>query len=205
MGKIINKKWSSVISLSCATALLLSVSAPAASAAVKGGSVSTPSINTDLIESSVSTPSINTDLDLISETQETTPLSEKEMEKRINEAVAEILAEAPEQNASSSSISKKSGEYETLAGGTLAVKLAKYFGKSYVKTKIPKKIYKAFPESLTDNVSESQWLTIWNTYILMGPLDHVKSTVADALKPYVWDWVATSCGVIAQGVVWALI
>lgn len=39
----------------------------------------------------------------------------------------------------------------------------------------------------------------------MGPLDNVKTSVEDALKPYVWNWVATSAGYVAQGIVYAVI
>jgi len=121
------------------------------------------------------------------------------MDKIIKETADEILEEAPRVDAESN------GEIQSYAGGTLLLKLAKHFGNSYIKTKLPKKIYKAFPKALKDDVSQSTWIGVWNTYILMGPLDEVKNTVADALKPYVWDWVATSCGYIAQGIVYAII
>ncbi|SNZ15919.1 hypothetical protein SAMN05421503_2798 [Terribacillus aidingensis] len=134
------------------------------------------------------------------ENSDTKRLEYEELNKIINETANEIKSEAPKVN-----VANEQPTMHTMAAGSLAVKLAKLFGKSYVKSKLPKKIYKAFPKSLKDNVSEAKWVGIWNTYILMGPLDEVKNSVANALKPYVWDWVATTCGYIAQGIVYAVI
>lgn len=148
---------------------------------------------------SVSAPSVSAAVNQSIEKQSKEMLSKKEMDKIIEKTAREINKEAPRVNEGSH------GKYQTFAGGTLAVRLAKIFGGHYIKKKFPRKIYKAFPNALKKNVSEEKWVTIWNVYVLMGPLDEVKNTVADALKPYVWDWVATSCGYIAQGIVYAVI
>ncbi|WP_101842536.1 hypothetical protein [Halobacillus sp. Marseille-P3879] len=145
---------------------------------------------------SASAPSVSATVNQDAELQSEEKLSKEEMDKIIQETAHEINLEAPRVD---------NGEFTTMAGGTLLLKLTKHFGKSYVKSKLPKKIYKAFPKALKSDVSEAKWVGIWNTYILMGPLDEVKTNVANSLKPYVWDWVATSCGYIAQGIVYAII
>lgn len=176
MKQLLNSKLKGALALLSAVVLIFSLSAPSVSAGVKESAI-----------------------------KEKNVLSKEEMDQIINETVSEIKADARNILLSERVSSVKNGQVTINGGGTLAVKLAKLFGKSYVKSKLPKKIYKAFPKSLKKNVSESKWVGIWNTYILMGPLDEVKTSVADALKPYVWDWVATTCGYIAQGIVYAVI
>lgn len=127
-------------------------------------------------------------------------LNKKELDKIIKKTANEIKQDAPKVDTITSD-----PVIQPMAGGSLGLKLIKLFGKNYVKVKLPKKIYKAFPNALKNKVSEDTWIGVWNAYVLMGPLDEVKNTVANALKPYVWDWLATTCGYIAQGIVYALI
>ncbi|UQZ48032.1 hypothetical protein M1D69_00400 [Bacillus sp. PK3-037] len=84
-------------------------------------------------------------------------------------------------------------------------KLITVFGKSYVKKKLHDAIYKKFPSALKRKFSRAQWLSFWNGIVLMGPLDEVHDTVADYLDKYVWHAVASSCGYIAQVVVFAIL
>ncbi|PJM66315.1 hypothetical protein BLX91_05190 [Bacillus subtilis] len=100
-----------------------------------------------------------------------------------------------------------SGDIKVEKVGYISVgrKLIKIFGKSYVKKKLPNAIYKKFPSALKRKVSRAKWEGIWNTYILMGPLDEVHDRVTDYLDKYVWHSVASTCGYIAQGVVYAII
>ncbi|MCY7766424.1 hypothetical protein C7B63_11425 [Bacillus halotolerans] len=88
---------------------------------------------------------------------------------------------------------------------SLGRKLITVFGKSYVKKKLPDAIYKKFPSALKRKFSRAQWLSFWNGIVLMGPLDEVHDTVTDYLDKYVWHAVASSCGYIAQGVVYAIL
>ncbi|MHC5280728.1 hypothetical protein ACYRFT_10735 [Listeria kieliensis] len=89
---------------------------------------------------------------------------------------------------------------------SLLTKLAKKLGKGYIKTKLPKKIYSKMPAFVKSRISQSAFVGGWNTYILMGPADEVKSRVSSWLKKRgVWGWIANSAGYIAQGVVWALL
>ncbi|WP_242401374.1 hypothetical protein [Brevibacillus laterosporus] len=128
-----------------------------------------------------------------------TPMSQQEMDKIIQETAKEILETAPRV------VVKEPTQLEAQGFVSLGTKLMKYFGKSYVKKELPKKIYTKFPDIVKEKMSEDMWIGIWNTYILMGPLEEVKETVTKALEPYVWGWVAKSCGIIAQGIVYALI
>jgi hypothetical protein len=77
------------------------------------------------------------------ENSDTKRLKYEELNKIINETAKEIKSEAPIVN-----VVNEQPTMHTMAAGSLAVKLAKLFGKNYVKSKLPKKIYKAFPKSL---------------------------------------------------------
>ncbi|MCR8994969.1 hypothetical protein SMD22_10620 [Brevibacillus halotolerans] len=128
-----------------------------------------------------------------------TPMSQQEMDKIIQETAKDILETAPRV------VVKEPAQLEAQGFVSLGTKLMKYFGKGYVKKELPKKIYAKFPDIVKEKLTEEKWIFAWNTYILMGPLDEVKDTVTKALEPYVWGWVAKSCGIIAQGIVYALI
>ncbi|MGG1443528.1 hypothetical protein ABE354_16065 [Brevibacillus laterosporus] len=129
-----------------------------------------------------------------------TPMSQQEMDKIIQETAKEILETAPRVV-----IEKGPAQVEAQGFVSLGTKLMKYFGKGYVKRELPKKIYAKFPDIAKEKLTEEKWIFAWNTYILMGPLDEVKDTVTKALEPYVWGWVAKSCGIIAQGIVYAIL
>lgn len=176
MKRILNSSWRKVISVFCAVTLLITVTAPSISAASNTAN-----------KQQESTEKYN---EMI--------LNKEKLDKIIEQTAKEIKQEAPKVNTSEPKV-------QPMAGGSLGLKLIKLLGKNYVKVKLPKKIYKAFPDALKDKVSQDTWIGVWNAYVLMGPLDEVKNTVADALKPYVWDWVATTCGYIAQGIVYAVI
>ncbi|MGG1217176.1 hypothetical protein ABE236_06795 [Priestia endophytica] len=125
-------------------------------------------------------------------------ISEEEMDRIINEIVSEIRKENPE-------LSKETNNFTTMGVASVGTKLIKIFGKGYVKSKLPKKIYSKLPAQAKEKVTEGQFVGAWNTYVLMGPLDEVKDNVTEQLDPYMWHWLASSCGYIAQGVVYALI
>lgn len=127
-------------------------------------------------------------------------LTQEEMDEIIKDIVNEIEAENPDATKPSTS-----GEVSTLGVASVGTKLIKIFGKGYVKSKLPKKIYSKFPASAKAKMSEEKFIGIWNTYVLMGPLDEVKDVVTDKLDPYMWHWLASSCGYIVQGVVYAVI
>ncbi|ATO50698.1 hypothetical protein P4V86_05955 [Brevibacillus laterosporus] len=129
-----------------------------------------------------------------------TPMSQQEMDKIIQETANEILETAPRVV-----VEKEPAQLEAQGFVSLGTKLMKYFGKGYVKRDFPKKIYAKFPDAVKKEVTEDMWIGTWNTYILMGPLEEVKETVTKALEPYVWGWVAKSCGIIAQGIVYAIL
>ncbi|MED1787768.1 hypothetical protein [Brevibacillus laterosporus] len=128
-----------------------------------------------------------------------TPMSQQEMDKIIQETAKEILETAPRV------VVKEPAQLEAQGFVSLGTKLLKYFGKSYVKKELPKKMYTKFPDILKEKLSEEKWLTIWNGVILLGPLEEVRETVTKALEPYVWSWVAKTCGYIAEGIVYAII
>ncbi|QDX92786.1 hypothetical protein EEL30_10990 [Brevibacillus laterosporus] len=129
-----------------------------------------------------------------------TPMSQQEMDKIIKETAKEILETAPR-----AVVEKGPAQVEAQGFVSLGTKLLKYFGKGYVKRDLPKKIYAKFPDIVKEKMTEDMWIGTWNTYILMGPLEEVKENVTEALEPYVWGWVAKSCGIIAQGIVYAIL
>lgn len=95
---------------------------------------------------------------------------------------------------------------EKRGAASIATKIAKKFGKNYLKDKLPRMIYKKLPRAATTKLSESAFVGSWNTYVLMGPLDDVKDRVTDCLvQKGVWKWAANTAGYIAQGVIWAII
>ena len=100
-----------------------------------------------------------------------TPMSQKEMDKIIQETAKEILETAPRV------VVKEPAQLEAQGFVSLGTKLMKYFGKAYVKKELPKKIYTKFPDIVKEKMSEDMWIGIWNTYILMGSLEEVKETV----------------------------
>ncbi|MED1664289.1 hypothetical protein [Brevibacillus laterosporus] len=127
-------------------------------------------------------------------------MTKQEMDKIIQETTKEILETAPRVV-----VEKEPTQLEAQGFVSLGTKLMKYFGKSYVKKELPKKIYTKFPDILKEKLSEEKWLGIWNGMILLGPLEEIRETVTKALEPYVWGWVAKSCGYIVEGIVFALI
>ncbi|QOS97532.1 hypothetical protein JNUCC42_13105 [Brevibacterium sp. JNUCC-42] len=129
-----------------------------------------------------------------------TPMSQQEMDKIIQETAKEILETAPR-----AVVEKGPARVEAQGFVSLGTKLLKYFGKSYVKKELPKKMYTKFPDILKEKLTEEKWLTIWNGAILLGPLEEIRETVTKALEPYVWSWVAKSCGYIVEGIVYAII
>lgn len=125
-------------------------------------------------------------------------INQEEINRSIDEIVNEVLRTAPEVGTNNTNL-------ESRGVVSIGTKLIKKLGSSYVKSTLPKNIYKKFPAELKGKVSEAKWVGVWNTYILMGPLDEVHDVVTRNLDPYVWHWVASTCGYIAQGVVYALI
>lgn len=85
------------------------------------------------------------------------------------------------------------------------VKLIKKLGKGYVTNTLPRVIYSKFPSQVAGKITEEAWVGVWNTYILMGPLDELHDIVTKKLEPYMWHWLASTCGYIVQGAVWLLI
>ncbi|MBW9147133.1 hypothetical protein KTC92_07100 [Clostridium sp. CM027] len=128
-----------------------------------------------------------------------TELTNCELDQIINSTASEILQEAPIQNPTETNSRPKRGV------ATVASKLIKKLGKHYVKVVLPKKIYHAFPRALAAKVSEGAFVGAFNTYVLMGPLDEVHSIVTDYLSKYVPHVLASTCGYIAQGIVYAVI
>ncbi|MGG1160853.1 hypothetical protein [Brevibacillus laterosporus] len=128
-----------------------------------------------------------------------TPISQQEMDKIIQETAKEILETTPRV------VVKEPAQLEAQGFVSLGTKLLKYFGKSYVKKELPKKIYTKFPDILKEKLSEEKWLTVWNGTILLGPLEEIRETLTKALDPYVWGWVAKTCEYIVEGIVYAII
>ncbi|HDR6822701.1 TPA: hypothetical protein QCV77_006351 [Bacillus thuringiensis] len=129
---------------------------------------------------------------------ENNTINQQEIDKAIASILNEVGQTAPQVQVNENSM-------QELGVVSIGTKLIKKLGGSYVKSTLPKQIYAKFPAELTAKVSEAKWVGIWNTYILMGPLDEVHDVVTNALDPYVWHWVASTCGYIVQGVVYALI
>ncbi|AYB38235.1 hypothetical protein [Brevibacillus laterosporus] len=103
-----------------------------------------------------------------------TPISQQEMDKIIQETAKEILETTPRV------VVKEPAQLEAQGFVSLGTKLLKYFGKSYVKKELPKKIYTKLPDILKGKLSEEKWLTVWG-------------------------WVAKTCEYIVEGIVYAII
>ncbi|WPS85640.1 hypothetical protein SMD22_00845 (plasmid) [Brevibacillus halotolerans] len=128
-----------------------------------------------------------------------TPMSKQEMDKIIQETAKDILETAPRV------VVKEPAQLEAQGFVSIGTKLLKYFGKGYVKKELPKKMYSKFPDIVKEKLTEEKWLTLWNGVILLGPLEEIRETVTKALEPYVWGWVAKTCGYIVEGIVYAII
>jgi hypothetical protein len=129
-------------------------------------------------------------------------LSKSEMDQIIERTVSDIKNDAPVADTGEN----KEGKFQSRSAASLIVKLAKIYGKHYVKSVLPKKIYKAVPRATWGSISEDAFVGFWNAYVLLGPLDEVHDSVTNYLvKHGAWHWAASSAGYIAQGIVYALV
>lgn len=159
-----------------------------------GVSVATPILNTvSAVEKSNNTVAIDS---------EYVAIDSETMDNIIIETAQQIMDEAPQRDGSVR-------EKRTVGFAiSIAKKLGKKMGKKYITTKLPRQIYKAMVRAVPKvafKVSEGQFVTFFNTYILMGPLDGVKDSVSNYLDNYMPKWMADSAGYAAQGVIWAII
>lgn len=95
---------------------------------------------------------------------------------------------------------------QTKGWGSVGRILIKKFGKRYATQVLPKKIYSKMPKFVKKKISQKSFVAGWSTYVLLSPLDEMKSGVSQFLqKKGVPRMIANSAGYIAQGMVWAII
>ncbi|WP_053070002.1 hypothetical protein [Clostridium sp. K25] len=94
----------------------------------------------------------------------------------------------------------------TRGAGTVIKTLCKKYGKRYITHELPKYIYTKLPGIVAERVTEVEFVTFWNTYVLLGSLDTVRDSVSNWLiSKGVWKWAAKSAGAIVQGAIWLVV